>query len=56
MTKAKPVKTDAPLDKRPHLIVREKGQRCVELTLRLSRGLQGRRDDRAGRDARRCPR
>ena len=36
-----------------HLIVRDKGERCVELTLRQSRGLQGRRDDRAGCDARR---
>ena len=31
-----------------HLIVRDKGERCVELTLRQSRGLQGRRDDRPG--------
>ena len=36
-----------------HLIVRDKGERCVELTLRQSRGLQGRRDDGAGCDARR---
>src|SRR6266478_713393 len=37
-----------------HYIVHGKGERWVELTLHQSGGLQGRRDDRAGCNARRC--
>ena len=37
-----------------HYIVHGKGERWVELTLHQSGGLQGRRDDRAGCNARCC--